>query len=276
APPRGARAEALPPDPVEELRKSLKVEVNLRDLSGEALRGVLLTRRKTLEAKAAKLKTLTDYSRALTLPEWRTRALPRGRAPAPDVQLGLIDQGIQVRIGAELIRGVQEVIRKGTPARQVAAANLIVDTINNTTTGLEGRRGLYDQLAPLAKDFTELARSPNAGVREAAVRALSQFPTLPNVVVPALERALTGRNPEAVRKEAAQSLDALVSVVSDRGSSRGIELSRRGMAPGGGATFLRGERIRVLARIVPAAARGLKDPSGAVRLASAGALREAS
>jgi HEAT repeat protein len=283
--PRLSPAEAdklrLEADPVEAFRRALKLEQNpvyKSQLKEKELKGVMDFRRKNLERAAARVRTLSELSRALLLIEWGSferAGERRPEAPEFDVELRLVDQAVRTAMTRRFVQRMKNAVQRGAPNRQVALANLIGETVSGAANLGDDRLRLYTSLAPLVEDLIFLSRSPRPVVRAAAARAMGQFPSIPDKVVPALRRLLESDPSATVRESAATALATLVQVVSGRETSRRSEpgVSVRESRPTI-QTFGVRERVAVGARVVPAAALGLNDSCAAVRRAAANALRQ--
>ncbi len=287
-----AGAERLPPDPVEQFRQALKLEQAPdykfeleKDEKGEALKRVLAFRKKNIEAASRRLTGITDLSRALLLPEWRATdrtGVPGGlRIGNFDIEARIIEQTVRDDVAKRFVEKVRTGLKSpGTgEKRGVALANLIGETMASASNLGDDRLTLYHQLAPLARDLARQVEEdralPPPAIRAASARALGQFPTVPEVVVPTLERYLARDNPEPTRLAAATALATLVQVVSGRDAPRGSEpgVSTKESKPSN-QNFSRQQKLAVCLRVVPVAGAGVKDSSPAVRQASSEALRQ--
>jgi HEAT repeat protein len=281
-----AAARPLPPDPVEEFRKALRLEQNpgykgaLEDNKAE-LERVLAFRRRNLKRAADNLKSLTDLSRALLLLEWRL-ADRGGLKGKPDItrstfdeENSLLEAELRKELAKRFVADLKQATTRARPDRQVALANLVGETVGSAGNLGDDRLALYDDLSTLSDDLIRLTKLRNPQARAAAARALGQFPKLPGKVVPILAGLLKPSNPQVVRLGAAQGLSQLVQVVSGREPGRRSEpgVTVRETRPAT-ATFTTEEIMGVTAPVVSAAAKALRDDSASVREAGVNALHQ--
>jgi hypothetical protein len=238
-----AAADRFPPDPVEELR------LTLRSRLPEGPQGQdILTRR--IDA----LRTLSDLRRALLLDAWRD--------DEPDVKIANMHKTARAEVAKRFGQIVRGVLQSGDPTSRRAVADMIAD-IGVTAKGIDSKAGLMRDFAP---DMAAALKQPDPAVRQAAARALGLINPDPAVAVPALEGLLSNGS-TADRLAAAEALGNLVRVALVNNTTRsrtttGVEVSNP-------------EVVAVSAAVVPAAARPLDDPNVAVRRLCADALDQA-
>src|SRR5439155_7227412 len=149
-----------PVDPLQELRQALSgygFEPSDPALEGRKLR---------VSRAAAKLKSVGDLRRALSLAEWRDnddRINPKTAA---------IDREARTKIGQRLIEAIGAVVDKGDSAGRVAVAALIGE-INASVRSLrpEDLSGFGRSLTPF---LLTLMGNSDPEVRQAAARAVGK------------------------------------------------------------------------------------------------------
>jgi HEAT repeat protein len=273
APAVGA-AEPLPEDPVEAFREVLVREKDLTNGQIEALR----YREKALNGAASKIRTLSNLSRALLLFDWPVRSndpiLSREETAVRDIE-AKVRKGLSDRF----VKGVTEVIERGSEAEKAAVSSLVAETVAGAGAFGDERLALYESMNTLAPELEKLARSGSPLVRQAAAQALGEFPSRAEAVIPALSVVLNDPRAESrTRVVAASALSNLVRVASGREAPemplepgvRTVRLALQRARP----AMLRVDPFPVCAQVIPVAARCLQDPSPAVRRASAGVLHE--
>ncbi|MFO0844034.1 MAG: HEAT repeat domain-containing protein [Gemmataceae bacterium] len=284
-------AGPFPKDPVEQFRQALLLENNKSitykgrmDVDEKALELALDFRRRNLEKTAQALKTTSDLSRALLLIDWPRPPRNRSERDAEtkyDRGARDIERKVREDIAGRFVKEVQATIR--TPAasaddyaRKIATANLVGETVAGAGDLQDQDLLLYTDLKPLAEDLATLVTARSPAVREAAARALGQFPNSPRVAAEALKKLLGRDNPESTRKAAADGLLTLAQTVSSsqpiRGSEPGVSV-RETRRPG--RIFTLPEVAALVQEVAKAAGTGLGDPDTAVRRQLVNALRQA-
>jgi HEAT repeat protein len=283
-------ADRFPEDPVEQFRQALLLEnnksinyKNRMDLDDKALGYALKFRRENLEKARKLLKNPSDLSRALLLLDWPRVPRPgisRGEESKYDRGARDIERKVREEMAADFRRQVQEIILRDarTPdaiARQVATTNLVGETVASAADLQDETLYLHRDLEPLVKDLARLAGASSYRVREAAARALGQFPNSPKIAPQALARLLGPGNPESTRRAAAEALLNLAQTVSSSQPIRGSEpgVSTRETRRTGRIFFLE-DVAALVPEVTKAAGIGLGDESAAVRRASVNALRQ--
>ncbi len=284
-------ADRFPDDPVEKFKQALLLETSkksgYKSKLGEdptAFRYALKYRQDTLTKAEQDLRTASDLSRALLLLEWPRPAATRSELEAEtkfEREARKIEEGVRKKMTDRLVRAVRDVFRTpvATPddaTRQIAMANLVGETVAAADPQERAMKGLYDELQKLAKDLADLSTSPRYPVREAAARALGQFPDNSAIAAAALGKLLDRSNPESTRKAAADALQTLVLNVSANQPMRGSEpgISTRETRRLGKALPL-DEIVTLVKNVAQAGGAGLGDPSVAVRRSAITALRHA-
>jgi HEAT repeat protein len=267
-------ADPLPEDPVEAFREDLSREKDLRNSQIEALR----YRERTLTRDASKIRTLSDLSRALLLFDWPVRSNDPTLA-MEETAVRDIETKVRKDLSDRFVKGVTEVIDRGSDAEKAAVSSLVAETVAGAGAFGDERLALYESMNTLAPELEKLARSGSPLVRQAAAKALGEFPSRAKAVIPALSGVLNDRRAEpGTRLAAASALSNLVRVASGREAPemplepgvRTVRLALQRAQP----TALRVDPFPVCAEVIPVAARGLQDPSPAVRRASAEVLHE--
>ncbi len=245
---RGPGVQAAPPDAVEELRSAL---LEADGASPEALKA----RQQTLEKRIKALASISDLRRALALTEWREE---------------VVDAQARAKVGRALGRALEAVCDQGDVHSRLAVANLIgemgtakVRAVHrlDANDGLEAPpdpRGYARGLAPLLK---KLADDKNLGVRQEALRALSNIIADPEVAVPVLEAALAkdkggpAKDELGPRRIAAYSLSHLCRVANERR-----------LIPERGVIASLEDVVKASAAAVVASRAGLKDGDADTRV----------
>lgn len=284
-------AERFPEDPVESFRRALVLENNKSinyksrmDIDDKALDLALRFREANLKRAASKLVTASDLSRALLLIEWPR--LPRNiRDREAETKFDSGAREIERRLREDLAKRFIQQVRqtlKGQPltkddvAKQEATINLAGETVASAGDLEDESLLLYKPLEPLVEDLAALASAKNSKVREAAARALGQFPNSPKIAAHALKQLLSRDNSEVIRKAAANGLLTLAQTVSSnqpiRGSEPGVSVRETRRT---GRIFFLPEIAALVTEVAHAAGIGLDDPSIAVRRVCVNALRQA-
>ncbi|MFO0877487.1 MAG: HEAT repeat domain-containing protein [Gemmataceae bacterium] len=278
-------------DPVDQFRQALLLEQNKSityksrlDVDDKALDLALDFRRRNLEQAARDLKTTSDLSRALLLIDWPRPPRSRSERDAEtkfDKGARDIESEIRREMAQLFVKKVQATIRASatTPdavAGQVATANLVGETVSSAGDLQDESLLLYKEFEPLAENLATLVTAPSFRVREAAARALGQFPNSPKIAGPALKALLSPPNPESTRKAAADALLNLALLVTPnqpvRSSEPGVSV-RETRRPG--KIFQLPDVAAVVTQIARAAGVGLSDPSVAIRRQCIKAIRQA-
>jgi HEAT repeat protein len=262
-----ARADKFPPDPVEELRQTLKASID--DL---ARRDPALARRlasvkledqsrvfaeekdKLVAQRVEALKTIGELRRALLLQDWKLEA-------------GSTDEGNPERRSRALVTNrfreqVREALEHGSPVTKVATMNLLAETGFNTSTA-DDRAGITRFFAPELANLIKTAKEP--AIRVTAARTLGLIFPDPAVAGPALAELLKNGNVEE-RRAAAGALANLTKVVSQLTAS------------GSSTTRVQASLKDIIAAnkaIAPLAGRALGDSDLEVRRLAAEALYQA-
>jgi HEAT repeat protein len=211
---------------------------------------------KDLDRLVKELSGVKELGQVLVLPEWRGMA-PPGEKPAGPTGRNEVARKFKEALGKAL---------EGDAARQCAAATLFAEMTVADQQGPWRGQGpdpfvaevLADQLGKVAG----LAKSKDAGVREAVARALGRTALDPTAVVEPLAKLLGDKEPE-VRRVAAMAL---------------VRQARSGDPPPGelGPRWRRHEiDLAACAAVVPAAAKGLADKDDEVSRDCALAVKQA-
>lgn len=288
-----AQAERFPEDPVEQFKQALLLE-NSRSLfyknkledDAAALKLAVQFREQNLEKAAKNLKTASELSRALLLIDWPTPPKDKfGRDS--ETKYDRESRDIERKVRSEMIARFGKLVRQAfeteatsvdAGARQIATANMVGETVGSAGIVTDDLLvALYADLQPLAKDLAKLTASPQFRVREAAARALGQFPLSPKVASEALAVLLKGDNPASTRKAAADALQTLALNVSTnrpiKGSEPGISVREVRKSA---KIFELDEVVALVKNVVRAATPGIQDPDASVREAAVGVLRQSS
>ena len=233
-----ALAQSAAPDPVEELRKALKTEV---DTSNPA---DLQDRRNRLRARAALLRSIGDLRRALLLPEWR------GKEVETEID---VDRDVRQEIGARLQNGLSDALHSQDASVRLAA----VTTLGEMGVSLRGPGIPNTFVAGLAPELIRLIKEDNTPLREAAARALSHVPADPETAAP----ALGGMLPEGDAAQQHHGAEGLADMVREI-----TRLVRESRSSGIQAIPVeRAEAVKVGRAVLAAVGPGLSDADPQVR-----------
>jgi HEAT repeat protein len=283
------RAEALKPDPVEQLRKGLKAIEDLRaDIrlksvrTDEAGRKIQANQLKAMEdqveALAKQVTTIGELRRALQLRELTNIPLDPGTAD--------FNQRIWNMLADRFFPAIKEAVKDRTnPVRELAVVNLISEMATAAQASTLESAGLQQRLSELGEAL--IARTGpevEPRVREAAIRALGKInPTDPKAAATTLDSVLFGSPPSGAseRRAAAEALGNLILGLTQALNSTSAQIrSARGLSRVGAPKDAEKEieRLRnrahdlaeAIGRYVDEAGRALADGDDEVRrLASA-------
>jgi HEAT repeat protein len=233
-----ASADRFPPDPVEELRQTLKAPV--RDAA---------IRDRTLEKQLQALHTLGEMRRALLLQEWRDET-------DFDESVQRVDQKHRGELVKRFEAQVREVLRRGDISGQLAVVQSLGEQIlGQIGTSPRGDRIRNSIAVIFGPDLAELTKTAAPRVRAEAARALGKMNARPEVAVPALGDLLGSDDP-GLRLAAVEGLTNLVT--APQAMTRSLS-----------------EVMSVGRAVVPLAGRGLRDGNPEVRRQSAETLYQA-
>ncbi len=253
-----ARAQRLPPDPVEALRRALRRD---RDVtSTEALRD----RERTLQERAEAVRSLGDLGRALLLEEWGYDYL--------EPKMEDIDKKVWTGMADRFSRDAREALRPGgEPLRAQATATLLGEMAAAAQAPGARVTRLQGRLADLAPDLARLTGldSEPGPVRVAALLALGKIAPRAPEGLAAVESVLRGAA-VARRRAAAQALVSLVRVPTQ---AQELTATYTKAAPGEAKTPP--IPVDLSERVVPVAATGLDDEDAEVRRLCLEAVHEA-
>ncbi len=253
-----ARADRLPPDPVDELAQALKqgAKESGRSKAAEDYR------RANLDKKIAALRTPGDMSRALLLSDWQDASVGLDRT------LAIIDQQARQKLADRFKESIRRSLSSESSTIRAAAAGLVGET-----AALGRERGvqpavLQAMLAELAVDLARSTKDNDPRVRTQATLALGKVEADPKRTVPPLENMLTSDN-AALHRPAAEALNNLVRILPQAAKKP------RGATNFAGPAISNQAMVEMSATVVPAAARGLTDRDPEVRRLCAAAIHEA-
>lgn len=296
-----AWAQHTTADPVDELRRALQVPKRF-SLDPVELSEQLDSRRRYLQERVARLRTIGDMRRALELQGWKDEDLNPAVAD--------VDWPIRDELANRLEDALREALRRAnTPGRLAAIAAISEMNAKVRGPGIRSRvlntygpperstrplsevasraAGLLtpSPLAPLevwpflmlepeapsgyarrfAADLIAVLRTGTSSERVAAARALGQINPDPWLAAPALGELLEERDP-AIRRAAAEGLAAMMRLTAQLAkkshTTTGVEASPAEVVAAGVSG-------------VNQAARGLDDPDAEVRRLSLEAIRAA-
>lgn len=233
---------AEPPDPVEELRQTLRVPIKNPTSPDE-----LQFRKDMLNKQIAALSqhprlTVGDMVRALTLPDWRDEDR--------DVGVREVDQASRKDLAVRFEKSVRQLLDQGNDDQKLAAVTLLGE-VGVNVRGVGNRAGLFRDLTP---NLTKQMESPSAPLREAAAQALGKINPEPGPATTALGKVLT-KDEVGVRRSAAGALADLVKVVTGLAKGRSTT----------GVDATSEEAFRMAQAVVPVAGQGLNDGDALVR-----------
>jgi HEAT repeat protein len=245
-----------PPDPVEELRAVLGGQrFAPQDQSAY---------QKKLDASLQKLKSITDLSRALMLPEWQGMVVQPGVNDAEFAALENLTKMFQTRVRA--------LLKQPDDPKAIAVVTLVgAMNAGASTPSFGGPSPLPSKLAPLAPDLIGLAKeAKDPAVRAAAVRTLGNMEADPKEMAAALKRLLTEEKKAAVARaggEAFGSLPArpLQPAVARAGAAALVERLRASRQLINMPQRADGEPMAIGSLFIPAATVGLGHPDVQVR-----------
>jgi HEAT repeat protein len=207
-----ASLRAEPADPVEELREALKA-----DASATA-KDALDFRKKALEEKAAKIRSLAELGRALLLHEWRADRQSLQQEPAP---VNGIDATVRNAMAGRLRAEIAAGFASEDPARQLATAAFVGELASTANlSAFPSEIFVYRTLGDLAPALAKLTEAKDPAVASAAARALGRIPRDRKVTVAALERLLAAEDASA-RRAAAAGLRQMISTADAQWHWRG-------------------------------------------------------
>lgn len=242
-------------DPVEELRKVLKVDPT-PSLDEQVREEQKRFRTKALEKQVTYIKSLGDLARALLLHEWRDQYIK-------DAELAAVDANIRSQLALRLETELREALKKDS-VTQWAAANMIGRTASEArkNSGDWKRPGpgllVRDHLKKLGPDLARLTEHQdknNPGeaedVRRAAAAALGQVEGDPEKeLVAALEKMLA-TDTRAGRRAAAEALANMMRILAQP-ERKNEYLTKMGQ--------LRKEVEKAGSNVVKVASKYLNDP----------------
>ena len=251
-----ARADRLPPGPVEELRQALRADKDgVRSEAGRKFREA------ALEKRVAAVQSLGDLSQALLLSDWKDA----GAVVNPG--LSVIDARARGVLAKRFVREVRRVLEKGDPISRAAAAGLVGDTAALARERDTQSDAVQSALEDLAKDLVQATKDPDERVRLQAIRSLGRVQTksASSTVAPLGE--LFAGSSLAERRAAAGALDNLVRILPEVKKT----LTSAGIT-GAGPAVEREDRIQISQAITQAARKGLADADVEVRRLCANSL----
>ncbi|NBO92227.1 MAG: HEAT repeat domain-containing protein [Planctomycetia bacterium] len=274
-------AQRFKSDPVEKLRRVLSDDYKALPANitryGLADAKQMYTR-KLQEALDGLDSSLSNTSRALLLLEWnRPKLSPSAREGDFDFEVYSIERPTRTRLLGRFITTVGGSLKTTSAAQQVACCNLIAETLAGSGDPLSDD-DLARELKPLGRTLSKLATSPDTvnEVRIAAARALARFFSAVQTAAETWEALLDKSQPEAVRRAAAESVEAMLYATSGverlTASEPGVTARERTVTK---ISISRDALAEMVVRLIPVAGLGAKDEFAAVRLPSVRALQEA-
>jgi hypothetical protein len=235
-------AQAVHPDPVDELRLVLRTPCRDLAVRDQAIKGCLDS-----------LRTPQDLRRALTLADWRDRH--------PDTAIAAIDSANRQALAERFCQAVRQVLSSGEASARQEALDLLVDMAETT-------RGYGDPFVPerlVAPDVASLVRQGPPELRGPAARVLGQLHPDLAVALPALSELLQSADP-SLRQAAMEGLSGLLRAVRQAVARPAVT---------GPAHRHHAEAAARAADVLPVAGRGLSDWHAGVRRRAAAAVQSA-
>ncbi|HEX3314978.1 MAG TPA: HEAT repeat domain-containing protein [Gemmataceae bacterium] len=236
-------------DPVDNLR------IILGDRSQGDAAGIerLDFRRAKVKEAIDQMKTIGQLRRALVLDEWKVD--PK-RVISPELRD--LDNEMRSIVGNRLTKALKKAAEKGDANARLAVANTIAEmgpTIRPLNPNDPKERfGYARTLLPIV---VHLTRDDDLGVRQEALRALSNINADPKDAAEVFRGTLQKDPQIGPRRLAADGLEQMVKVVNF--------LQRRGQA-GSGVDATREDLLRVVLAVGPVAAVALEDSDVEVRM----------
>ena len=233
-------------DPVDALRSILG---DRSQGEGGGIERLDFRRAKVTEA-IDQMRTIGQLRRALVLDEWKVD--PKR---VINEQLRDLDNELRTVVGNRLTKMLKKAAEKGDANTRLAVANTIAE-MGPTVRPLDpkDRFGYTRSLLPIV---THLTKDDDLGVRQEALRALSNINADPKDAAEVF-RGILSRDPQiGPRRLAADGLEQMVKVVNF--------LQRRGQA-GSGVDATRQDLLDVILAVGPVAAIALEDTDTEVRM----------
>jgi HEAT repeat protein len=246
-------------DPVDDLRNALLLDK--KELKNPS-QDVVEFRKSNLRQKVDQLKTTGNLWGALALKEWKD--LER----SPDAGIRGIDLEMRKQIGNRLTKAIQDVIKDGDANSRLAAANSIAErgptiralsTLKDDMIAPGDRAGFLRTLTPLLIELTE---DKDLGVRQEALRALSNVFPKPQDAAPVFKKTLEKdgeRNNLEPKRLAAQGLGQLMRVANH------LRPEKRGLSESTGVYSSTDDVLDAVAAALDANSSGLHDADALVR-----------
>ena len=244
--PAFSQQPADPADPVEKLSAALWTKFQPRELdAGLAFRKELITKH------AADLRSTDELGRALLLKGWYVNY---------GSPVNAVDLAVRAEIASRFRKAVEAELRGGNPAAQRTTATFVGELASTAQDGGQIAEFAREQLSELAPALAKLTENKNPETVAVAARALGKIQPEPIIAVPVLQRLFSIEDVK-VRRAAAGALSEMIQVAIKHDSSR-----------------TRTEPLRIFPPtaqfVIPAAAAGLANADGYVRLRCLEAIRD--
>jgi HEAT repeat protein len=207
-------AQAAANDPVEELRRVLLIPLYDPMKNPDEL----AFRRKNVTRAINNLRSVGDLLRALQLQAvWKDTER--------DTDVRKIDYPLRGEVAKRFREALQNSMRNGGPAGQLAAAELLEEV--GSTIADSNENNLGGVTRPLAPDLVALLTVGDPSVRATAARALGKINPDPAVAAPALDKMIRAERDPAVRVAAVTGLNSLIqnaNVLNRGGTTKTTEL----------------------------------------------------
>ena len=215
-------------------------------------------RRAKVKEAIDQMKTIGQLRRALVLDEWKVD--PKR---VINNELRDLDNEMRTIVGERLAKMLKQVAEKGDANARLAVANTIAE-MGPTVRPLDpkDRFGYTRSLLPIV---VYLTKDEDLGVRQEALRALSNINPAPKDAADVFKGTLQKDPQIGPRRLAADGLQQLVKVVNF--------LQRRGQA-GSGVDATRADLFDVILAVGPVAAVAVEDADTEVRLLALMALQQ--
>jgi HEAT repeat protein len=207
-------------------------------------------RRAKVKDAIAQMRTIGQLRRALVLDEWKVDPKRVINEPLRD-----LDVELRAIVGNRLTKMLKRAADRGDANARLAVANTIAE-MGPTVRPLDpkDRFGYTRTLYPIV---VQLTKDDDLGVRQEALRALSNINAEPKDAVEIFRQTLQKDPQIGPRRLAADGLEQMVKVVNF--------LQRRGQA-GSGVDATRQDLLDVILAVGPVAAVALEDTDTEVRM----------
>jgi HEAT repeat protein len=242
---RAARAQ----DPVEDLREHLRRSFPTGGVGDDVAAELLEFRKSKAQEAIDRMKAPGQLRSALVLDEWK---VSNDRTINDSIRK--VDLDLRRIVGERLQKALEKLAQHANATARMSVATMIAEmgpTVRSVNPA--DSAGYTRSLAPILE---KLCQDPDLGVREQALRAISNINGPPKEVAEVFRAALKDKD-VGPRRLAADGLQQLMKVTA--------HLFSRQSAPSG-VVANRKDVLDVLAAIAPVAAEAIKDSDSQVRM----------